>query len=120
MAAINFQPETELAPSDPSNLPCLFVGKLEHIRAAGYSGVSKFLGDKVDEKVILVATSRDVFIVTRILSFMDNIVKCSLNACMLMFLCTLIIMMLHNNALYGVLLIDLGGWIGQLIICRLV
>jgi len=52
MAAIKFQPETDLAPSDPSNLPCLFVGKLEHIKAAGYGGVAKFLGDKVDEKVI--------------------------------------------------------------------
>ena len=52
MAAINFLPETELAPSDPSDLPCLFVGKLEHIKAAGYNGVAKFLGDKVDQKVI--------------------------------------------------------------------
>lgn len=52
MAAINFQPENDLAPSDPSDLPCLFVGKLEHIKAAGYSGVAKFLGDKVDEKVL--------------------------------------------------------------------
>jgi len=51
MAAINFQPEEELAPSDPSQLPCLFLGKLEHIKAAGYSCVAKFLGDKVDEKV---------------------------------------------------------------------
>ena len=51
MATINFQPEAELAPSDPSQLPCLFLGKLEHIKAAGYSRVSKFLGDKVDEKV---------------------------------------------------------------------
>ena len=51
MAAINFLPETELAPSDPSELPCLFVGKLEHIKAAGYNGVAKFLGNKVDEKV---------------------------------------------------------------------
>ena len=51
MAAINFLPESELAPSDPGELPCLFVGRLEHIKAAGYNGVSKFLGDKVDEKV---------------------------------------------------------------------
>lgn len=57
MAAINFRPEADLAPSDPSDLPCLFVGKLEHIRAAGYSGVAKFLGDKVDEKVIVLFTT---------------------------------------------------------------
>ena len=54
MAAINFHPETDLAPSDPSDLPCLFVGKLEHIKAAGYDGVAKFLGDKVDQKVIFI------------------------------------------------------------------
>ena len=51
MAAINFLPETELAPSDPEELPCLFVGRLDHIKAAGYTGVAKFLGNKVDEKV---------------------------------------------------------------------
>ena len=51
MAAINFLPETDLAPSDPSELPCLFVGSVEHIKAAGYNGAAKFLGNKVDEKV---------------------------------------------------------------------
>jgi len=57
MATINFQPEAELAPSDPSQLPCLFLGKLEHIRAAGYSRIAKFLGDKVDEKVSICSCS---------------------------------------------------------------
>lgn len=105
MAAINFHAETDLAPSDPSDLPCLFVGKLEHIKAAGYSGVAKFLGDKVDQKVICFNTCnapRCILMLLGLYESWNNLMR-PFNACMLMFLCKCAYMVLHNNALYGIL-----------------